>query len=94
MRRPLAGVWRDVQNALERHIVAPKAPRGLPHDGVADTGAENRRVCGHISRRQHQHRTIHDRTNLPFGKPLRQCQPRAFAGVSHVASDHAGQPGT
>jgi hypothetical protein len=27
---------------------------------------------------------------LPFGKPLRQCQPRAFAGVSRVASDHAG----
>ena len=44
MRRSLAGVGRDVQNALERHIVASKAPRDLPHDGVADTGADNRRV--------------------------------------------------
>ena len=41
MRRSLAGVGRDVQNALERHIVASKAPRDLPHDGVADAGAEN-----------------------------------------------------
>ena len=39
MRRSLAGVGRDVENALERHIVASKAPRDLPHDGVADACA-------------------------------------------------------
>ena len=59
MRRPLAGVGRDVQNASERHIGASKAPRDLPHNGVADTGTENRSVCGHSSTREHQQRTVH-----------------------------------
>src|SRR4029079_2147771 len=60
MRRPLAGVGRDVQNALERHIVASKSPRDLPHNVVAYTGTENRGVCGHSSTREHQQRTVHD----------------------------------
>ncbi|MEA2934334.1 MAG: hypothetical protein QOD74_980, partial [Variibacter sp.] len=91
VQRGAACFRRNNEQAVERDVVAAETTGDLLDDMVRDPGPDDRRLKRDISRGDHEHRSIHNRLDLRFRKPLRERFPVVIGGIACVAADHPGE---